>query len=123
MDVVLAVNDDPRNLVLVTTQLLLLGTQVVTASMQQDAVELARLLHPRLIILDLLLEQGDGWDTTREIRQLIDMPHVPIIIISAHTEAHEIARARLAGADDFLPKPYDIQDLKALLQRYLAMRV
>ena len=123
MDVVLAVNDDPRNLVLVTTQLLLLGVQVVTASMQQDAVELARLLHPRLIILDLLLEQGDGWDTTREIRELIDLPRIPIIIISAHTEAHDIERAHLAGADEFLPKPYDIQDLKALLQRYLAIQV
>jgi CheY-like chemotaxis protein len=123
MEIVLVVNDDPRNLVLVTTQLLLLGVQVVTASMQQDAVELARLLRPRLIILDLLLEKGDGWDTTHEIRELIDMPRVPIIIISAHTEAHDIERAQLAGADDFLPKPYDIQDLKVLLQRYLAMRV
>jgi len=123
MEIILVANDDPRNLVLVTTQLLLLGVQVVTASVQQDAVELVRLLHPRLIILDLLLEQGDGWEATRQIRELIDMPHVPIIIISAHTEAHEIERARLVGADDFLPKPYDIQDLKALLQRYLAIKV
>ncbi len=120
MDLILCVNDEPRNLILVTTQLLLENYQVVTASVQEDAIELARLLRPRLIFMDLVLHNGTGWEATRAIKELDDISAMtPIIVISARSDAADKARAFAAGADEYLTKPYDVKELKALVKRYL----
>ena len=119
MNLVLVVNDEPANLVLVTTQLLLQNYQVVTASVQEDAVQLARLLSPILIVMDLVLANGDGWQAMEALQQEAELRDIPVIVISARSEVSDKERALLAGARAYLIKPYDISELNATLRQYL----
>ena len=119
MNIVLVVNDEPANLVLVTTQLLLQNYQVVTASVQEDAVQLARLLSPILIVMDLVLANGDGWQAMEALQQEAELRDIPVIVISARSEVSDKERALLAGARAYLIKPYDISELNATLRQYL----
>jgi two-component system chemotaxis sensor kinase CheA len=119
MNIVLVVNDNPRNLILATTQVLMLNYQVVTATIQQDAVEIANLLHPRLILADLVLENGDGLEIIKYIRQHADIGQVPIIAISAANEETHRRPVLDAGADHFVAKPYDANDLRDLIRQYM----
>lgn len=120
MDIVLAVNDDPRNLVLLTTQLLLMGYHVVTASNEGDAVDLTEKLNPRLILMDLLLTNGNGWEATRKIKAIAASASIPVVVISALSETQHVDEAKEAGADYFLNKPFDAQTLKRVVQQYLS---
>src|SRR5687767_13124358 len=106
MDIILVVNDETRNLILVTTQLLLANYQVVTASVQEDALLLARLLRPRLIVMDLVLAQGDGWAAMRELQKEAELRDIPVVVVSARSERSDVEAAFAAGARDYLKKPY-----------------
>lgn len=70
---------------------------------------------PDLLILDLGLPDGDGLILCRELKSTA--PRLPVLIVSAH--AHRHAEARAAGADLFLPKPFDPDQLEATVRRFL----
>jgi len=73
---------------------------------------------PDLILLDYMLSGENGGDITKKLKRKHDMKNIPVIIISA---SHNIKdRVIQAGADDFIPKPYDIYDLLDTIQRHLA---
>jgi len=70
-----------------------------------------------LIFMDLQLPRMDGIDTIKAIR--INLPFVPIIVITGVNDMRMIQRARDSGADAYLPKPFAVIDLERLLQRLL----
>jgi DNA-binding response OmpR family regulator len=72
---------------------------------------------PDLIILDVLLSGKDGRTICRSLKSRPDTQRIPIIMISAHPGAEESSRA--VGADAFLAKPWDINDLIALVESFL----
>jgi signal transduction histidine kinase len=84
------------------------GYHVVTAPHGADALRHTQQYSPNVILLDLRMPTMDGWEFARSYRQLPG-PHAPIIILSA---AHDGAkRAKRLGADDFIGKPFEIDDL------------
>lgn len=119
MNIILVVNDNPQNLVLITSRLLMMNYQVVTASLHDDALEIARLLKPDVIVTDSMTS-GDGWDIIRQIKQDSDLIKTPVIVCSARTSEADIARAREAGCDDFVTKPYNPTELTKLVKRYIS---
>lgn len=72
---------------------------------------------PDLILLDVFLSGKDGRDLVKQLKKQRETRQIPIIMFSAHPIAEETARA--AGADDFLAKPFDLDDLLAKVQVYL----
>jgi DNA-binding response OmpR family regulator len=70
---------------------------------------------PDLIILDVLLSGQDGRDICKKLKSEKTTRGIPVIMISAHPDAEESARK--AGADDFLEKPFDIDDLLSAVAR------
>lgn len=66
-------------------------------------------IKPDVILLDLLLSGNDGADITKELKSDKETKNVPIVIISAHPNAKQ--RAKACGADDFLAKPFDLDEL------------
>lgn len=72
---------------------------------------------PDLIILDILLSGHDGRTICKRLKSQEHTKHVPIILISAHPEARTTAFE--AGADDFIAKPFDIDDLLDAVERHL----
>ena len=83
----------------------------------QRAVEVARLAHPDVILLDLGMPVLDGFGACRQIRAAF--PRVPIVIVSGHTDEYAVRAAFDAGATDYLSKPFMPSQLRARLRACL----
>ncbi len=114
---VLVVDDDPSILFFMEAMLEDAGYRVVTMEKGDGVEPLLADNPPQLIILDMLLSGQDGRDITRKLKQSEQTRHIPIIMVSAHPGAEKTVRA--AGADDFLPKPFEMDDLLALVAKHI----
>ena len=119
---ILVADDDKEFLELLTLCLNKRGYRVLSASDGQRALELARRCQPDLIILDVLLPYIDGLEVCRILRA---ESRVPIIIVSGlSTDADELAGLNM-GADDYVTKPFRLNELlarvRAVLRRTLGM--
>jgi DNA-binding NarL/FixJ family response regulator len=80
-----------------------------------DAVRLTRELHPELVLLDLRLGEDSGIEVCREVKALPEAPRV--LVFTAHTSVEDVAGATLAGADGYLHKGVEGEELLAALER------
>ena len=113
---ILVVEDDPAVRNLVTTALALHGYDVERAETGELAVMEAASRNPDLIMLDLGLPDIDGVEVISKIR---GWSAVPIIVISARTEDSDKIGALDAGADDYLTKPFSVEELLARVRASL----
>ncbi len=105
---VLVVDDNHYMRVIVCTMLRSMGiTMIREASDGIEALEIVRDWRPDVIILDLMMEQLDGLETTKLLRRGSDSPHpyVPIIMMTGHTDRGHVVEARDAGVNEFIAKP------------------
>jgi CheY-like chemotaxis protein len=87
------------------------GYDVRPAVDGQQAVDIARLITPDLILMDLGLPVMDGWAATRELKKDESTKHIPIIVLSAHAMTGDRDLALAAGGDDFDSKPIRFERL------------
>ncbi len=99
---VLIIDDDSSMTELLGMLLEKNGMNVISTASGMDGLELARVEHPDIIILDLLLPETDGWEVCKTLRTFTN---VPIAILSALDDPHVISSALDAGADDYMSKP------------------
>lgn len=95
------------------------GFAVVTAFNGHEAVKLARLLRPDLILMDVRLPGMDGLEATADLKQDPTLTHIPIVAITADMSDETCARARQAGCSAFITKPALPQDVAASIARML----
>jgi len=81
----------------------------------RDALDLMRSDHPDVVVLDLMMPVLSGWDVLRERADDEELKAIPIIVVSANRDP-EVATAVNAGICAFLPKPFDISALSALVR-------
>ena len=81
----------------------------------RDALDLMRSDHPDVVVLDLMMPVLSGWDVLRERADDESLKAIPIIVVSANRDP-EVATAVNAGICAFLPKPFDISALSALVR-------
>jgi two-component system KDP operon response regulator KdpE len=117
---VLVVDDEPQILRGLQTMLRGAGYDVATASTAADALAAAAAHPPEAVILDLVLPDGRGTDVARELRTWTD---VPVIVLSAVGEEKEKVAALDAGADDYVTKPFGVDELLARLRAALRRAV
>ena len=98
------------------------GYRVLEAINGEEAVRIAELERPDLILMDLSLPLLDGLAATRRIREREGLRHVPIIAVSAHDTADFHAEALAAGCNDYVTKPIDFDQLESLLHRLLPQK-
>ena len=113
---VLVVDDEPQILRALRTNLRGAGYDVVTAETAEAALAEAAMRPPDAVILDLLLPDGSGTDVCRELRR---WSTVPVIVLSAVGDEKEKVAALDAGADDYVTKPFGIDELLARLRAAL----
>jgi CheY-like chemotaxis protein len=116
---VLITEDDEDVRLLIGTMVGTRGYDVIEAADGEEAVRLAELARPDLILMDGGLPRLDGLGATRRIRQLADGRRVPIIFLSGHAEPAFREVALEAGCDEYVVKPFDLRELGDLLARYL----
>ena len=110
---VLVVDDEPQILRALQTTLRGAGYEVVTATTAEEALASAAIRSPDAVILDLVLPDGSGVEVCRELRTWTT---VPVLILSAVGEEREKVAALDAGADDYVTKPFGVDELLARLR-------
>ena len=113
---ILVVDDDPQLVRLVRANLTAGGYRVLTAMNAHSALELVNMEMPDMIILDIMLPEMDGYELCRRIREFSDMP---IIMLTAKVEDTDKVRGLKLGADDYLTKPFSVQELLARIEAVL----
>jgi diguanylate cyclase (GGDEF)-like protein len=91
--------------------------EVDTAPRGNDALEKTRQSLPNLIILDIMLPDIDGFEVCRSLRTSTRTSHVPIIFLTQKDERSDKLQGLELGADDYITKPFDIEELKLRVQR------
>ncbi|NEO45534.1 MULTISPECIES: hybrid sensor histidine kinase/response regulator [Moorena] len=117
----LVVDDITENRLVLLNMLKPLGFEVVLAQNAQQALELARVIGPDLILTDLFMPVKTGFTMIPELQQIPAMKNVPIIAFSANNWDVVQKETQRLGCDAFLPKPVDEQKLLALLEKYLQL--
>jgi two-component system, OmpR family, response regulator len=113
----LVVDDEPFLREAVAASLRFLGFQVTTADTAADALRLARDRPFDLVVLDVMLPDGDGFEVVRRLRR--DGFGVPVIFLTARdTEADKVAGLSLGG-DDYMTKPFGLEELAARVRTVL----
>jgi two-component system KDP operon response regulator KdpE len=113
---ILVVDDEPQILRALQTSLRGAGYEVDTAATAEQALTAAAVRPPEAVIVDLVLPDGRGTDVVRELRAWTT---VPVIVLSVVGDEHEKVAALDAGADDYVTKPFGVDELLARLRAAL----
>jgi signal transduction histidine kinase/DNA-binding response OmpR family regulator len=118
-------DDEEVNRELVSSQLLAAGYRVITFPDGQallDRLELQDEESPELALLDWMMPGKDGLETCRSIRERYDASNLPVIMLTAKHQIHNIVQALNAGANDYLTKPYHEQELIARVSSQISVK-
>ena len=108
----LIVEDDFNVTDMLSTYFTSLGYDVDSATRGSEALEKTRQTLPNLILLDIVLPDIDGYEVCRSLRSGTRTSHIPIIFLSHKDERSDIIHGLELGADDYITKPFDIEELK-----------
>ncbi|WP_017314583.1 hybrid sensor histidine kinase/response regulator [Mastigocladopsis repens] len=118
---ILAIDDNPDNLILLQTFLEVEGYEVELVSDGINGLKQIAQSPPDLILLDVMMPEMDGYEVTRRIRNNPDITYIPILLITAHHDA-SVVEGLDAGADDFVRKPFDHEELLARVRSMLRLK-
>lgn len=116
MITILLIEDNPHIMKINAEVLSLRGYEVLKASTVKEAWEQLNWHPVDLIVLDIMLPDGNGVEFCRELKE---HNHVPIIFLTALGENRDVVEGLRAGGDDYLPKPYDLEVLIARIEARL----
>ncbi len=120
-DRLLIVDDVPDNLFLVRTILEEEGYEIITSSNGHNALKIIESETIDLVLLDVMMPVMDGYEVTRRIRAMQDLPFIPILLITAYDRANAVKGLDL-GADEFIRKPIEADELLARVRSLLRLK-
>lgn len=121
VDRVLVVDDTPDNLFLIQAILEEEGYEIEIIDNGREALARIEENPPDLLLLDVMMPGMDGFEVTRRIRQNEKLPFMPILLITAHDQP-SVAQGLDIGADDFIRKPVDFDELLARVRSLLKLK-
>jgi len=108
---VLVVDDDEVIRRLIAVNLQLEGFEVSTAVDGQDCLDKVVEINPDVITLDIMMPRLDGWETAVRLRKSPDTAHIKVVLITARAQEDDKVRGRRVGADAYLTKPFDPNEM------------
>ncbi len=119
---IMVVEDEPINMLLISEVLRRMGFNVIKASNGREALEILPLHEPMLVFMDLNMPEMDGYAATYIIRNMPE-PHcnIPIIALTADAMQEDKERCLEVGMDDFVSKPFRLEEIEAILKTYLVL--
>ena len=112
---VLVIDDDPSARDLIQRYLAREGFQAIAAESGHEGLEMARQARPDVITLDVMMPKLDGWAVLQQLKRDPDLHRIPVIMLTIVDDKN---LGYTLGADDYLTKPVDREQLSAILQRY-----
>lgn len=112
--------DDVRNLVVY--RLSRSGYDVVEARDGEEALQLAARTTPDLAVLDVMMPKVDGYEVTRRLRADAATSRIPVILLTSRSQESDVSQGFDVGADDYLKKPFNPDELTARVRALLARR-
>ena len=116
---ILVVEDTEDNRQIIRDLLSSVGYELIEAVDGAEGVAMAQSEHPDLILMDIQLPVIDGYEATRRIRAIPELARVPIIAVTSYALSGDEAKARDAGCDAYVTKPYSPRALLAKIREYL----
>jgi len=120
-DRILVVDDSPDNVFLIQTILEEEGFAVSAAEDGPSALAQIEQSPPQLVLLDVMMPGMDGFEVTERIRKNANLPFIPILLITAH-DSPSVAQGLDMGADDFIRKPVEVDELLARVRSLLRLK-
>lgn len=116
---ILVVDDEAELLKAISILLKTSGYEVITAQDGQEGLEKAKSLSPDLIVLDILMPKMDGYEACRLLKFDEKYKSIPIIMLTAKVQDIDKAMGKKVGADDYITKPFETQDLVDKIKKHL----
>ena len=114
---ILIVDDEPDILSLLALHLKLKQYEVFKSSSPIKGIEIAIKEKPDLILLDVMMPEMDGFQVATKLKENEDTRNIPIIFLTARTQTEDKIKGFKAGADDYLVKPFDFEELEIRINR------
>ena len=115
---ILVLDDDPDICMLIKMVLDYYGYEVMDSANEEAAKEIISSNRVDLIIMDMLLSGADGTDICKQLKKSEATSSIPVLMFSAHPTARETCLA--AGADDFISKPFEMNDMMDKISFFLS---
>ena len=115
---ILVVEDQEDNRAILRDLLVHAGYEVVEVGDGEKALPAASAYRPDVILMDIQLPLLDGYEATRRIKADPTLKHVPIIVVTSYALSGDEAKARAAGCDAYMAKPYSPKALLAKVREY-----
>jgi PleD family two-component response regulator len=96
------------------------GYDVLVAGRGEDALDLCRKKLPHVVVLDIMLPDMDGYEVCKKLRSNLRTSHIPIMFLTQRDERTDKIAGLELGADDYITKPFDIEELKFRVQNAVA---
>jgi adenylate cyclase len=119
---ILIADDTPANLHILQLRLAASGYEILTATDGEQTIEAARRHLPDLILLDVMMPKLDGLEVCRQLKADPSLAFIPIIMITARTDARDVVAGLEAGGDEYLTKPVDQAALVARVKSMLRIK-
>ena len=112
---VLVVDDEPQVVWMLQFSLQAEGFETFSARDGRSALEEIQAHHPSVVLLDIMMPVMDGWSVLEHVHDLPTEERPRVIVVSARSSVRDRAKAAELGADAFVPKPFNVDDLLAVL--------
>ena len=116
---ILVVEDQEDNRRILRDLLTGAGFDLIEAENGEDAVAAAQTSRPDLILMDIQLPLLDGYEATRRIKADPNLKSIPIIVVTSYALSGDENKARLAGCDAYVAKPFSPRQLLAKIKEYV----
>ena len=116
---ILVIEDQEDNRIILRDLLNSAGFEVIEALDGQDGVNLAESERPDLILMDIQLPVLDGYEATRQIKMNPSLESIPVIAVTSYALGGDEAKARAAGCDGYIAKPFSPRLLLAKVREFL----
>ena len=117
---ILAVDDNEDNLQLISQLLLIMNCCFITATDGKSAITMAQTYKPKLILLDMMLPDMSGIEVANYLKQDPQTKEILIVAVTAMARNEDQERFAKAGCEDCITKPYIIDELEAMIRRYMS---
>lgn len=120
---ILIVDNDRDNLLFASCVIEALGMRYVVTDNSKECLGLVSELLPDIILLDIVMPEIDGLEITRLIREKIEISHISVIAVTGLTKQEDLTKLLEVGCDDYLCKPYLIEELEFKIYSCLKCRL